>query len=79
MAMAFELSVERGLCPPEDAARAIRHLAAVGLPVRTDVDPARLAARMAHDKKGGALVLTRGIGKACLQPDPLSPWGRGLG
>jgi len=66
MAMAFELSVERGLCPPEDAARAIRHLAAVGLPVRTEVEPARLAARMAHDKKGGALVLTRGIGKAFL-------------
>ena len=35
MAMAFELSVERGLCPPEDAARAIAHLAAVGLPVST--------------------------------------------
>ena len=66
MAMAFELSVERGFCPPEDAARAIAHLAAVGLPVETDLDPARLAARMAHDKKGGALVLTRGIGKAFL-------------
>jgi 3-dehydroquinate synthase len=66
MAMAFELSVARGLCPPEDAARAIAHLAAAGLPVRTDVGPARLAARMAHDKKGGALVLTRGIGRAFL-------------
>ena len=66
MAMAFELSVERGLCPPADAARAIAHLAAVGLPVTTDVAPARLAARMAHDKKGGALVLTRGIGRAFL-------------
>jgi len=66
MAMAFELSVARGLCPPEDAARAIAHLAAVGLPVRADVDPAGLAARMAHDKKGGALVLTRGIGRAFL-------------
>jgi len=66
MAMAFELSVERGLCSPEDSARAIRHLAARGLPVTTDVEPARLEARMAHDKKGGALVLTRGIGKAFL-------------
>jgi 3-dehydroquinate synthase len=66
VAMAFELSVARGLCPPEDAARAIAHLAAAGLPVRTDVEPARLAERMAHDKKGGALVLTRGIGKAFL-------------
>jgi 3-dehydroquinate synthase len=66
MAMAFELSVARGLCPREDAARAIAHLAAVGLPVSTEVDPARLAARMAHDKKGKALVLTRGIGQAFL-------------
>ncbi|HMG47308.1 MAG TPA: 3-dehydroquinate synthase family protein [Allosphingosinicella sp.] len=64
MAMAFELSVARGLCPPAEAARAIDHLAAAGLPVRTDVAPARLAERMAHDKKGGALVLTRGIGRA---------------
>ena len=67
MAMAFELSVERGLCPPTEAARAIAHLAAVGLPVRAGVDPARLAARMAHDKKDGALVLTRGIGRAFLE------------
>jgi 3-dehydroquinate synthase len=66
MAIAFELSVARGLCPPADAVRAIAHLAAVGLPVRADVGAARLAARMAHDKKGGALVLTRGIGRAFL-------------
>jgi 3-dehydroquinate synthase len=66
MAMAFELSVARGLCPPAEAARAIAHLRSVGLPVRTDLDPARLAERMAHDKKGGALVLTRGIGRAFL-------------
>ena len=52
MALAFRLSVERGLCPAADAERAIAHLAAVGLPTATDVDPARLAARMAHDKKG---------------------------
>jgi len=64
MAMALRLSVERGLCPPADADRAIAHLAAVGLPISTTLDPARIAARMAHDKKGAALVLTRGIGKA---------------
>ena len=63
MAMAFRLSVERGLCPPADAARVTAHLAAMGLPTRTDLDPARLAARMAQDKKDG-LVLTRGIGRA---------------
>jgi 3-dehydroquinate synthase len=66
MAMALRLSVERGLCPSADAERAIAHLAAVGLPTSIELDPARLAARMAHDKKGAALVLTRGIGKAFL-------------
>ena len=67
MAMAFRLSVERGLCPAQDADRVFAHLSAVGLPTSTTLDPARLAARMAHDKKGAALVLTRGIGKAFLE------------
>ena len=66
MAMAFRRSVERGYCPAEDSERAIAHLASVGLPTETDMDPARLAERMRHDKKGGTLVLTRGIGKAFL-------------
>jgi 3-dehydroquinate synthase len=66
MAMAFRLSVQRGLCPADDAERVTAHLAAVGLPVRIGLDPARLAARMAHDKKGDILVLTRGIGRAFL-------------
>jgi len=66
MAMAFRLSVERGLCPAADAERAIAHLESVGLPTATDVVPDRLAERMRHDKKGGMLVLTRGIGKAFL-------------
>jgi 3-dehydroquinate synthase len=66
MAMAFRLSVERGLCPAEDAERAIGHLEAVGLPTGTDVDAGRLEQRMRHDKKGGMRVLTRGIGKAFL-------------
>jgi 3-dehydroquinate synthase len=67
MAMAFRLSVERGLCPAGDAERAIAHLAAAGLPTSTDIDPTRLAARLAHDKKGASLVLTRGIGRAFLE------------
>lgn len=67
MAMAFRLSVERGLCPAADAERVFAHLAAVGLPTSTTVDPARLEAWMAHDKKGASLVLTRGIGKAFLE------------
>ncbi|MEA3065364.1 MAG: 3-dehydroquinate synthase [Sphingomonadales bacterium] len=66
MAMAFRRSVERGLCPAEDAERAIGHLESVGLPIATDVPADRLAERMRHDKKGGALVLTRGIGRAFL-------------
>jgi 3-dehydroquinate synthase len=66
MAMAFRLSVERGLCPAEDAERAIGHLETVGLPTVTDLPADRLAERMQHDKKGGARVLTRGIGKAFL-------------
>ncbi|HYN45088.1 MAG TPA: 3-dehydroquinate synthase family protein [Allosphingosinicella sp.] len=68
MAMAFRLSVERGLCPAQDADRVFAHLSAVGLPTSTTVDSARLAGRMAHDKKGAALVLTRGIGRAFVEP-----------
>lgn len=66
MAMDFRLSADLGLCPAEDAERVIAHLESVGLPVGTDVPAERLAERMRHDKKGGALVLTRGIGKAFL-------------
>jgi len=66
MVLALRLSVERGLCPPADLERVVAHLAAVGLPVATDADPAALAARMAHDKKGADLVLARGIGRAFL-------------
>ncbi len=79
MVMAFDLSVRLGLCPPEDAARARRHLAAVGLPTGTDAlptvlwDPRRLVAHMARDKKveGGKLtfILTRGIGGAFIARD----------
>jgi len=66
MVMACRLSVERGLCPGEDLERVIAHLKSVGLPTATDLAPERLAARMRHDKKDGALILTRGIGKAFL-------------
>jgi 3-dehydroquinate synthase len=68
MAMAFRLSVERGLCPAADSERAIRHLESVGLPTATDVPSDRLAERMRHDKKGGTLVLSRGIGRASVEP-----------
>ena len=79
MAMAFDLSVRLGYCALEDATRARRHLAAVGLP--TDLarrdgrhwDTGALLAHMARDKKvrDGKItfVLTRGIGQAFVARD----------
>lgn len=66
MVMAFERSVELGLCANDDADRVIRHLKAVGLPTRIDLEPGILSQRMRHDKKDGSLILTRGIGRAFL-------------
>ncbi len=76
MVMAFDLSVQRGHCPPEDADRVRRHLAAVGLPTGfADLAPRhwdveRLIGHMSRDKKvsGGRItfVLVRGIGDAYL-------------
>jgi 3-dehydroquinate synthase len=71
MALAFAFSAERGLCPPEDAARVAAHLRSVGLPASLadcgiTASGAALVAHMAHDKKreGGTLpfLLARGIG-----------------
>ncbi len=74
MVMAFDLSVRLGLCPPDDADRVRRHIAAVGLPTGTEFapavlwNPARLVGHMARDKKVKdgrlTLILTRGIGRA---------------
>jgi 3-dehydroquinate synthase len=73
MILAFDFSVQRGLCPPDDAERARRHLAAAGLPVSLpqagiDASGERLVQHMMHDKKkqGGRLpfILVRGIGGA---------------
>lgn len=74
MAIAFRLSVARGLCPPEDAKRVAEHLASVGLPTgarpTTNAGGKTLAAHMAHDKKrdGGTVpfLLARGIGQTYL-------------
>jgi len=79
MVMAFDLSVQLGLCPVEEAARVRRHLSAVGLPT----SPRALAGRawtaealldhMSRDKKvsGGRItfVLARGIGQAFVSQD----------
>ncbi|HEX5182750.1 MAG TPA: 3-dehydroquinate synthase [Allosphingosinicella sp.] len=69
MALAFRFSAGRGLCPPGEADRAIRHLDAAGLPTRLDVGtPESLVAHVRDDKKasGGRVpfILVRGIGKA---------------
>jgi 3-dehydroquinate synthase len=79
MCLAFAYSVERGLCPAEDAARVTRHFADVGLPTEIASIPGKppgieeLLALMAQDKKvkGGklALVLVHGIGQAFLEHD----------
>jgi 3-dehydroquinate synthase len=79
MAMAFALSVRLGLCPPTDAERVRRHLAAVGLPVHPadlgldGVEAGRLLERMAQDKKVKdgriGLVLVKGVGRAFLTRD----------
>jgi 3-dehydroquinate synthase len=76
MILAFDLSVELGFCPPEDADRVRHHVAAVGLPT----GPTSVAGRlwtaeslidhMSRDKKVKdgkvTFVLTRGIGRAFL-------------
>jgi 3-dehydroquinate synthase len=78
LALAFDLSVARGLCAADEARRVRRHLDAAGLPksladlgVRTA--GAALAARMAGDKKkaGGrvAFILARAVGDAFVARD----------
>lgn len=69
MVLAFRFSAERGLCPPEDADRVEAHLAAIGLPVASDLGtPVSLVEHMTHDKKKSAgripFILARGIGEA---------------
>jgi len=78
-AMAMEFSARHQLMPMAEAERAIRHLAAVGLPTKPSqveggvpgVD--RLMELIAQDKKvkRGKLtfILARGIGKAFVAPD----------
>lgn len=77
MRMAFDFSVELGLCPPEDRARVEAHLTAVGLPTTLADIPGQMPPAetfldiMAQDKKvsRGALtfVLVRGIGEAFVE------------
>ena len=78
-ALAYEFSARKGLLPVADAERALRHLAAVGLPTHLkDVpggvpDADRLMDLIAQDKKvkRGRLtfILVRGIGQAFVAAD----------
>lgn len=79
MALAFEFSARRGLLPMAEAERAIRHLAAVGLPTRmsdvaggvSGVD--RLMTLIAQDKKVSrgklTFILVHAIGNAFVAKD----------
>ncbi len=75
MVLAFDLSARLGLCPPEDAARVRRHLAAVGLPTTppSGLNPADLVRLMGQDKKVRdgrvTFILARGIGKSFVARD----------
>ena len=76
---AFDLSVQLGHCPSEDAARLRRHLAAVGLPTGLEAlpgriwDPRRLLGHMQKDKKVAdgriTFILVRGLGEAFITRD----------
>jgi 3-dehydroquinate synthase len=78
-ALAFEFSARKGLLPAAEAERAVRHLAATGLPTHLkDVpggvpDADRLMDLISQDKKvkRGRLtfILVRGIGEAFVAPD----------
>jgi 3-dehydroquinate synthetase len=77
MALAFEFSARQGLMPAAESARAIRHLADVGLPtgpkdIAGDLPPVdRLLDLMAQDKKVKrgmpTFILARGIGAAFVE------------
>lgn len=70
MVMAFDFSVQQGLCPVEDALRVKKHLMTAGLPIAKpeSANPVAMLDYMKHDKKAQngqiKLVLARGIGKA---------------
>lgn len=80
LAMAFDLSVRRGLCAREDYQRVEEHLSALGLPVRAamispslNAGPQELLAIMQQDKKAQngkmRLILASAIGAAHIAED----------
>ncbi|MBC8157897.1 MAG: 3-dehydroquinate synthase [Alphaproteobacteria bacterium] len=83
MAVATDLSVRLGLCPPEDARRTRAHMDKLGLPTglggiaKAHWNADRLLAHMMSDKKVQSkrptFILTRGIGKAFTTQDVDAP------
>lgn len=81
MCLAFDLSARLGFCPREDAERARRHLAGLGLPTSPRDIPGQglslsgpaLWHHMQQDKKVAdgriTFVLARGLGQAFLTRD----------
>jgi 3-dehydroquinate synthetase len=79
MALAFEFSARRGLIPQTEAARAIAHLAATGLPTHVSAIPGgwpgidAMMDLIAQDKKVNrgrlTFILVRGIGAAFVARD----------
>jgi len=78
MALAFQLSVAMGLCPPEALERVRRHYALTGLPfsprqIRPEWDIPRLMEHFTRDKKNKdgkvTFILTHGIGEAFITQD----------
>lgn len=78
MLMAFEYAHHLGLCPRQDVEKLRAHLRATKMPSLTELpaglknDPKQLFAYMERDKKNTKthmkLILTRGIGKAFIEP-----------
>lgn len=76
--LAFDMSVQMGLCPAEDAVKVRRHLSHLGLPTTIDFAGRDISAKalldhMQNDKKvrDGRLtfILARGIGQAFVADD----------
>jgi len=79
MVLAFQFSARKGLLPPADVERVVRHIADAGLPTTLAAVPGTLPGAdrfmdlIAQDKKVKrgklTLILVRGIGQAFVAPD----------
>jgi 3-dehydroquinate synthase len=76
MVIAVDISVSKGLLPISDADRIKQLLRRLNLPVRCDIDPARMIDAIRKDKKRESdavhFILLRGIGEAVVQYIPLA-------